>query len=202
MSRKRSGNYEALIVIQPTLVEDERNAIIEKIQKIIVDGGADLKEVAPWGQRKLAYPIQKRNEGYYVIYYFTHDTPAEMLKVFERTCRYDENVIRHMVVQVPTKKWGKEIAQLVPAPGWLSNFSLEISRSSRRRGPRPAPPYEAARSAEAEGKEQAPKEEPPKEEIPREQASKEEAPKEEASQAESAPAPTSGGGEENAESKE
>ena len=121
-------------------------------------GGATLRETARWGKRKLAYAIEKKNEGYYVIFYFTTEGRfTAMLEQFERTCRYDEQVMRQMVVNVPTKRRGQEVAQLVPSPGWLSEFKLEPRAHSFRRraeydrGGAAAPAPAAAAPAPAQG---------------------------------------------------
>lgn len=141
-------NYEALVILNPTLGEEETNALIERLAGVLQAGGASLKETARWGKRKLAYEIEKKSEGFYVIFYFTLDESqleGDVMGQFERTCRYDEQIMRHMVVKVPTKKRGQEIAQLVPSPGYLADFKLEPRAHSFRRrmdydrGPAPAP---------------------------------------------------------------
>ena len=88
-----------------------------------------------------------------MIFYFTVEGPArELLDQFERASRYDENVMRHMVIKVPVKKRGREVAQLVPQAGYLADFRFE-PRGMRRRyeerterpgaGPAPPPPPRA-----------------------------------------------------------
>lgn len=134
-------NYEAMVILNPIMSEDEINTLVDRLGGVLKNGGANMREIARWGKRKMAYEINKKAEGYYVIYYFTLDGGEEVLTVFERTCRYDEQVMRHMVVKVPTKKKGQEVAQLVPAPGYLADFKLESRSHARRRfeHDRPAP---------------------------------------------------------------
>lgn len=128
-------NYEAMVIIKSILPEETITGVIDKLSEVLTAGGATLKETARWGRRKLAYEISKQAEGYYVIYYFTLDGSAAVLETFERTCRYDENVLRHMIVNVPTRKRGLEIAQIVPSPGWLSEYNFQPRPMMRR--PRP-----------------------------------------------------------------
>lgn len=128
-------NYEACVILNSALDETEREALIEKLRNIIVAGGADLKETALWGKRRLAYPIEKRTDGYYVVFYFQSVDAREILEQLERTCRFDENVMRYMSLKVPTRKRGQEVAQLVPTPGWLAGFKLEARASGPRRRP-------------------------------------------------------------------
>jgi small subunit ribosomal protein S6 len=145
-------NYEAMVILNPAMTETETEALVGRMAGILTEGGATLRETARWGRRRLAQPIDKKAEGYYVIYYFTHDDAARMLAAFERFCRYEEQVLRHMVVKVPTRKRGQEVAQLVPAPGWLADFRIEPrAHAPRRRSepPRPfEPPIAGAESAE------------------------------------------------------
>jgi small subunit ribosomal protein S6 len=131
-------NYESLVILNHLLPEAEREALIDKLRKIIVEGGAELKETALWGKRRLAYPIEKRSEGYYVVFYFQSVEAAAILTQLERVCRYDENVMRSMTIKVPTRKRGQEVAQLVPTPGWLANFKLEPRSMGPRRRPEAA----------------------------------------------------------------
>lgn len=163
-------NYEGVVILDPLMNDEDREAMIERLGKLLTDGGATLKETALWGKRRLAYPIQRKNEGFYVIYFFTLEEDSEVIEKFERVCRYDENIYRQMTVKVPTKKRGQEVAQLVPAPGYLADFRIEprtygprrrpdFAPRDRDRGPRPdasdarpAAPAEAKPAAPAEAK--------------------------------------------------
>ena len=141
MSRKESLNYEAAVILNATLSEEETEALIERLSGILTQNGANLKETARWGKRKLAYPIAKKTEGYYVIYYFTLDVATKAMEQLIRTCRFDENVFRCMCIKVPDKKRGQEVAQLVPTTGWMADFKVEPRSFSRGRGgPRPGGP--------------------------------------------------------------
>lgn len=160
-------NYEGVVILDPLMTDEAREAMIERLGKLLTDGGATLKETALWGKRKLAYPIQRKNEGFYVIYFFTLEEDGEVIEKFERTCRYDENILRQMTVKVPTKKRGQEVAQLVPAPGYLADFRIEPRTYGTRRRPdfvprdRDSRPRPEAAEARPEGEaEAAPAESP------------------------------------------
>lgn len=158
-------NYEAMVILNPLQSEEETTALVERLAGVLKTGGASMREIARWGKRRLAYEINKKNEGYYVIYYFTLDGGEEVLTTFERTCRYDEQVMRNMVVKVPTNKHGHEVAQLVPSPGYLADFKLESRSHMRRRfdhdrGPVGPPPPQAEPSPEVAVVEEAVEEKP------------------------------------------
>ena len=61
--------YELLLIITPDHDENEAEVLTDQVKGIIENGGTLLK-VDPWGKKRLAYPIQKRSEGYYVLYIF------------------------------------------------------------------------------------------------------------------------------------
>ena len=136
-------NYEAMMMLNAQLGDEETQNLITRYEEILKNGGATIKETARWGRRRLAYEINRRRDAYYVIFYFTVEGPArELLDQFERASRYDENVMRHMVIKVPVKKRGREVAQLVPQAGYLADFRFEPRGMRRRyeeRTERPAP---------------------------------------------------------------
>ena len=63
------NNYELGVILRPTLSEEEVNSAVEKLKNFIEERGEVVK-VDLWGRRKLAYPIQKYQEGYYVFFNF------------------------------------------------------------------------------------------------------------------------------------
>ncbi len=153
-------NYEACVILNALLPEAETDALISKLQSQLVSGGAQVREVARWGKRRLAYRINKADEGFYVVYFFNLPSAGEVLGAFERVCKYDDNVLRCMILNVPVKKKKQEVPQIVPQPGWLSDFSMKLRpHFSRRRSegyerePRPvepeAPAPESAGSSSA-----------------------------------------------------
>lgn len=88
-------NYEVMFIIDPTLEEAKKEATIEKMKEIIAADG-EVSKVDVWGMRKLAYPIQKKNEGYYVVMEFAAST--ELPKELDRRMRISDNVMRHIII--------------------------------------------------------------------------------------------------------
>lgn len=93
-------NYELVYVLRPNLDDETKAAVAEKVQAIIETSGS-VEKVDVWGNRRLAYEIQKLNEGYYVLVKFqaTVDLPKEL----DRNLKINENVIRHMIVNLDEK---------------------------------------------------------------------------------------------------
>ncbi len=92
--------YETLFVIHPDRVE-EREAVLEKLAEIIQNDGGEILKKDEWGLRRLAYPIQKKRQGYYIFMEFT--APAETPPKLEQYFRIDERVIRFIVVKLEDK---------------------------------------------------------------------------------------------------
>lgn len=91
--------YEVTIIIQPQLEESERNQLIEQVTELLVPGAEDeAKPTADeWGLRRLAYPIHKFTEGYYVLYEGSLD--PERITEVERSMQFMEDVLRYLVVR-------------------------------------------------------------------------------------------------------
>ncbi len=88
-------NYEVMFVIDPALEDEKKDAAIERVKAVIASEG-EVGEVNVWGLRKLAYPIQKKSEGYYVVIDFKAEPtlPAEL----DRRLRISDDFMRHIIV--------------------------------------------------------------------------------------------------------
>lgn len=89
--------YETLFILNPSLDEDAVNANVEKFKGVIENGEGTVDNVDLWGKRKLAYEINKLNEGYYILVNFTAD--PELPKELDRVFRITDGVIRHIIVK-------------------------------------------------------------------------------------------------------
>ena len=93
-------NYEVMFIINPALEDEKKDATIETVQNIIAASG-EVGKVDVWGMKKLAYPIQKLEEGYYVVMEFKADATLPM--ELDRRLRISDNVIRHIIVNKDEK---------------------------------------------------------------------------------------------------
>ena len=94
-------NYEVMFIINPTLEEEKKNTVVEMVQGIITDNGGEVSNVDVWGMRKLAYLIEKKSEGYYVVIEFKAGT--DLPKELDRRLRISDNVMRHMIINKDAK---------------------------------------------------------------------------------------------------
>ena len=87
-------NYETVFIVTPVLNEGQVQETVEKFTQVLKENSADLVSTEAWGLRKLAYPIQKKNTGYYFT--LTYDAPGTVVDVLELAFRRDERVIRFL----------------------------------------------------------------------------------------------------------
>ena len=87
-------NYEVLFIIDPALDDEKKEATIEAVKEVIAADG-EVGNVDVWGMRKLAYPIQKKSEGYYVVIEFQGN--PSLPKELDRRLRISDNVMRHLI---------------------------------------------------------------------------------------------------------
>ena len=92
---KVSANYEAVYIIDPAQGEEGTAALVAKFRSLAEQNGSAV-EVEEWGSRKLAYPINYKNDGYYVLMSFTSEPafPRELDRVF----RITDGVMRSMII--------------------------------------------------------------------------------------------------------
>lgn len=88
--------YECIYILDPSLEEPAIKEKNEKFSEIVSSRGGTVGAIDPWGKRKLAYPIEKRHEGSYILMRFTGDKAilAELNRIF----RFDDAVLRHLIV--------------------------------------------------------------------------------------------------------
>ena len=94
--------YEELFILKPDTVEEEVDGFVEQIQHVITNGKGTIDKTDKWGVRKLAYRVQKYNEGLYVLIQFS-STP-DLVKEVERRLRVSDAVIKFITVRIDEKQ--------------------------------------------------------------------------------------------------
>jgi small subunit ribosomal protein S6 len=90
--------YEVLFIIAPNTEESDTEALITQISDVITNQGAEITKLDRIGRRRLAYPIGKFNEGYYVVL-TVEGTGAEIAEV-ERRMRVTDAIIRYITIRI------------------------------------------------------------------------------------------------------
>jgi small subunit ribosomal protein S6 len=90
-------DYEVVYIFKSALGTDEIDARLQRYhEKILESEGSEITAVEHWGKRQLAYPIDRNDNGYYVVAQFS--TEPDALPEYERILKLDEEVLRHLVV--------------------------------------------------------------------------------------------------------
>jgi small subunit ribosomal protein S6 len=113
--------YESVIVVSPKLSDAEVEDYGANLKKMLVDGGSTVLSEDKWGRRKLAYPIGKIREGYYL--YFKFKAKGPLVTKMNKYYRLQETVMRTLTVHAEQprkhgfkKKVAKPVAKPAVAP--------------------------------------------------------------------------------------
>ena len=137
--------YEELFILRPDITEEEVTPVIDQLRGIISQAGGTIDKEERWGVRKLAYKIEKRTEGYYVLLQFS--APAATVKELERRLRVNDAVLKYLTVRIDEKlKWlekrrkqREKRAARRPAPA----VAAPVAPGEEGRPVMPAPPAPA-----------------------------------------------------------
>jgi small subunit ribosomal protein S6 len=99
-------DYELGFIISPEVSEEQTRSILDRLGQIVAQHGGQVVKVNQWGRRRLAYPIKRHRDGYYVFIdmILTPETVAEL----ERTLKVSEIVLRYMLTKRDAKAVQKE----------------------------------------------------------------------------------------------
>ena len=103
------NSYESLFIVDVTKGDEVTDATVNKFLSLI-EANAEVVDVAKWGKRRLAYPINDMPEGYYVV--VTYKTTGEFPSEFERLCNIDETVMRSMTIKLEYDAAAKKAAKV------------------------------------------------------------------------------------------
>jgi small subunit ribosomal protein S6 len=98
--------YETIVVGVPTMTDDEFSGILSSLQSTIQEGGGTVLQCEPWGKKRLAYRVQKFDEGYYALLF--HQSPAPVVHEVERRIRMNERLMKFLTVKVD---WEEKVAR-------------------------------------------------------------------------------------------
>ena len=93
------NKYELLLILSASNEEGDRDALVEKVTKLLESKGAVVTSVDKWGNKKLAYPINFKHDGYYVLINF--EAEANVPTEIQRQLNITADVYRAMFI----RKW-------------------------------------------------------------------------------------------------
>ena len=139
--------YETLFVVKPTLTGEEIEAQIARVKEIIAEEGGDLKATDDMGMRRLAYPIEKQERGYYTVVYYT--APSELVGELERQLRYNEEILRFMTVKYTNKKELSVFEKMVEAANKKASAPKEEPKAEEPKAEETSAPEASEAQSEA-----------------------------------------------------
>ena len=147
-------HYENLVIVKPTLTAEEIQASLKAIEEVITSNGGEIAASDAMGMRKLAYPINKNERGYYQVIYYSAAPSA--ISEIERRFRINEDLLRFVTIKYDTNREIKAWNDLVAK----ANKKAEAAAVAA------ATPAPEAATEEAPVVEEAPATEAPAEEAP------------------------------------
>ena len=138
-----------IYIIDADLEEAARKELIEKVSALITNNGGEIEKVdETWGKRKLAYAIDYKTEGWYVLVNFK--APVELPRELERNLQINENVLRYLVIKLVEKK-----ASVKPRPERPAPVAAPVEEAPAAEEAAPAEAAPVAEEAPAEAAEEA-----------------------------------------------
>ena len=105
--------YELMFVVDPRVSDEEVVSMTHDYRQMILAGGSEVTKEENWGRRKLAYPIEKLNEGKYVVFYVSSEGGKTSLPEVEHRMRQNDKILRYLTVRtdLDLKRAGSRVAQ-------------------------------------------------------------------------------------------
>jgi len=91
--------YELMFVVDPRVSDEDVVTMTQEYRNMITAGGAQVTAEENWGRRKLAFPIDKLNEGKYVLFYVGSETGKSGLPEVEHRMRQNDKILRYLTVR-------------------------------------------------------------------------------------------------------
>jgi small subunit ribosomal protein S6 len=117
--------YELMFVVDPRVSDEDVVAMTTEYRNMITAGGSTITAEENWGRRKLAYTIDKLNEGKYVLFYVSSEVGKTALPEVEHRMRQNEKILRYLTVR--TDEDLKRAARRQPAGGVTASVASDDS---------------------------------------------------------------------------
>jgi small subunit ribosomal protein S6 len=95
-------HYENLVIVKPTLTAEEIQESLKAIQEVITSNGGEIATTDDMGMRKLAYPIEKNDRGFFQVIYYSAE-PSSISEI-ERRFRINEDLLRFVTIKYDTNR--------------------------------------------------------------------------------------------------
>ena len=129
-------DYEIGFILNPEVNEEQTHAILERLEQIVARYDGQVVKVNQWGRRRLAYPIERHRDGFYVFIdtILTPETVSEL----DRTLKVSEEVLRHLIKKRDPKTVQKEREARAAAAAAPAPAVPEVETAPQEEAPAPA----------------------------------------------------------------
>lgn len=107
------NQYEVMYVVDTALEDSARSELINRFAELVAKNGGEVERIDEWGKRRLAYAINDKPEGYYVL--VTFKGPSELPREIERNMGISEDVLRCLIIKLEEKKHSVKPRPVRPA---------------------------------------------------------------------------------------
>lgn len=94
--------YENVVIINPSLSEEDLKSTLEKISEQITKSGGEILKAENWGKRRLAYELNKQKMGFYAMILFK--SPAAFIKELEFYYKVFDPIMKYMIIRLSKKQ--------------------------------------------------------------------------------------------------
>jgi small subunit ribosomal protein S6 len=116
------AKYEAVVILDPFLPETDYPAQVDKVKEIITRRGGEVTAIDTWGKRRMAYPIQKKQEGYYIVLSFEGEVDGAAIGEMDRGMRLNETIMRGMITRIPKPPKPRKVKVKKPRPANVESY--------------------------------------------------------------------------------
>lgn len=88
------ANYELMMIVNPTISEEDRNKSIDEVKELFKTNSIKIEKEDVWGDKKLAYKINKSDRGFYIL--FDLDMDGKIITTVSKTINLNQNIWRYM----------------------------------------------------------------------------------------------------------
>lgn len=130
--------YETTFIVNASLDDAQIDGVIEKAKEVVTKNGGEIRDLFKWGRKRFAYPLRKKNNGFYVVAEFS--APGDVVGKLERHYELDENILRYLTLVLDKIALKARLAPSDLAKQATETASPETGRFPRRDFPVPPVP--------------------------------------------------------------
>jgi len=122
--------YETTFIVNASLDDAQIDGVIEKAKEVVTKNGGEIRDLFKWGRKRFAYPLRKKNNGFYVVAEFS--APGDVVGKLERHYELDENILRYLTLVLDKIALKARLAPSDLAKQATETTSPETGRFPRR----------------------------------------------------------------------